>query len=152
MIIQGCPPGLRWWLGRSRHIFGYGAFRQVMSQKLQLGLDMRCAPGRILSGHPPNQAPYAGFDRWATWLACSRLPPPIQAKTLTMPADDCFRLHDQQRRSPVGPETHQPGPEETVARTQFRPLGGLLENCQLLSQCQILSRQIQTRKKPSSQE
>jgi len=48
--------------------------------------------------------------------------------------DDRVRLHDQQRRPPVGPETHQPCPEHAVPRTQFRTLDGLTHDGELLPQ------------------
>ena len=43
-----------------------------------------------------------------------------------MSVDHRFRLHNQQRRSPIGPQTHQPRPEQAVRR---RSLGRLLERC-----------------------
>ena len=63
---------------------------------------------------------------------------PIQSKSLPVPFDDRFGLHDGQCGSPVGPEPGEPHPEDAVAGPQPRAFDGLLEDSNLLSQGEVL--------------
>ena len=56
-----------------------------------------------------------------------------------MPLDDGFGLDDGQGGSPVGPEAGEPRPEDPVAWPQSRAFDGVLEDGNLLSQCEVLS-------------
>ncbi len=59
-----------------------------------------------------------------------------------MPANDCLRLDDDQRRTPVGPESRQHGPKRSITRTQLGALARLLENGQLLTERQFFVGQL----------
>ena len=58
-----------------------------------------------------------------------------------MPSDDGFRLNDDERRSPVGPESRQPNPEDPVAWTQLRAFDRLFAYRKLLAQGHVLNSQ-----------
>ena len=60
----------------------------------------------------------------------------------SMPSDDRFGLHDDQGGSPVRPEPGEPYPEDAVAVPQLRTFDGLLEDGNLLSQCEVLDGQV----------
>src|SRR5262249_25403704 len=65
---------------------------------------MRGAPQeRILAAHPANQLANLFGHRWTPRLATTNLPGPEQPKTLAMPANDGFRLDDDQGGSPIAP-------------------------------------------------
>ena len=50
-----------------------------------------------------------------------------------MPADDGFRLHDQERRAPVGPHFREPHPEDAVTLAKLRALSRMLQDGELLT-------------------
>ena len=58
-----------------------------------------------------------------------------------MPADDGFRLHDDECRLPIRPKPAEPHSEGAIAWTQLRPFVRLFEHRHPLSQCEILDRQ-----------
>ena len=81
MIIQKRAPSLRRWLSMTDHVFGDGAFCDVVAQELELGLDAGRTPGWILLGHLPDQSPDRGLDSWPTEFARPGLPAPVKPKT-----------------------------------------------------------------------
>src|SRR5262249_13860848 len=64
---------------------------------------MRGAPQRIVATHPANQLPNLFGHRWRPGLAATNFPGPEQPKALAMPANDGFRLDDDQEGSPIAP-------------------------------------------------
>lgn len=70
-----------------------------------------------------------------------RLPAPVQAEPLSIPADDRVRLDDNQRRAPIRPQPREPNPKHAIPRPQLRPLGGATIDGQLLPQREILNYQ-----------
>ena len=55
-----------------------------------------------------------------------------------MPSDYGRGLDDDQGGRPAGPEPGQPGPEDSVAFTEFRAFDGALQSQQLLAKGDIL--------------
>ena len=67
---------------------------------------------------------------------------PEQLKTLPIPGNHGIAFHDDQRRVPVAPNPAQPSPKEPVCDNLFRPpLGGALEDADLMSKGDILQLQ-----------
>lgn len=58
-----------------------------------------------------------------------------------MPSHDRVRLHEHQRRSPVGPDSGDGNPEQSVAREEARAPGRAFHRCQLLAQREVLEDQ-----------
>jgi hypothetical protein len=76
-------------------------------------VDSRCAPEWICGRHRADQRADVVWNSWST-RPMTTLPCPEQTKALPMPRDDRFRLHDDERPSPLRPRARQPHAEETV--------------------------------------
>jgi hypothetical protein len=59
-----------------------------------------------------------------------------------MPANDCFRLDENQCSPPTGPEPAQHHPEQFVGSSKSRRRMFLFQDSELLSQSQIFQEQI----------
>jgi hypothetical protein len=59
-----------------------------------------------------------------------------------MPCEDRFRFDDDERRSPPGPDTREPDPEEAVGTRKARPAPtGSLKHLKLVTQGEQLKLQ-----------
>jgi hypothetical protein len=101
-------------------------------------MDAGSAPKRILAAQPLDQTADFLRDYWPTRLPAPNLRGPEQPEALAVPIDDGLRLDDHQRRSPAGPETGKPCPEEAISSRQFRSLHRTLENAELVTQREVL--------------
>ena len=54
VIVQKRAPRLGRWFRWSKQVFGHGAFGHIMSQQAEFRFNPRCAPCRILFGHPSD--------------------------------------------------------------------------------------------------
>ena len=105
-------------------------------------MDPRRTPQPILSTHLPDQ--FAGLlaYRRSSRSSAPDLAGPEQLKTLPMPGNHGIAFHGDQRRVPVAPNPAQPSPKEPVRDNRFRPpLGGALEDADLMSKGDILQLQ-----------
>ena len=68
-------------------------------------------------------------------------PFPIQPKALPVPSDDGLGFHDAQGGAPIGPNSREPDPNESVARSQSQAtvLVQALQHKKLMTECQVLS-------------
>src|SRR5262249_44396718 len=66
----------------------------------------------------------------------TNLPSPIPSESLTVPADDGFRLEDQQSGTPTRPHARQPNPQASIAAIESRSSWFLvsLQHGQLMAQ------------------
>src|SRR5215471_16620034 len=78
-------------------------FADVDAQLEQFPMNARRTPGRIVAAHPANQLPNLFGHRWTPGLAATNFPGPEQPKALAMPANDGFRLDNDQEGSPIAP-------------------------------------------------
>ncbi len=106
-------------------------------------MNLRGSPGRVLFGQTSDQTPDFLRDRRPP-AARSRPPTPVQTKTGAVPADDGFRLHDDEEVGPPRAETAQRSPEQPIKGVQrwARPLA--LQYGDLLAQGEHLERGIPT--------
>ncbi len=74
------------------HVLGHGGFRDLDPELQQFTVDPRCASQRIGSAHSADQRSDFGIGLRTTSVA--DFPTPVVAKTLTVPANDGFRLND----------------------------------------------------------
>ena len=76
VIFHEGPPGLRWWLAASHHVFANAGFADVDAEFEEFSMDARRSPKRIVAAHPANQ--FASFDRYAgaAAAAVTGFPPP----------------------------------------------------------------------------
>ena len=56
-----------------------------------------------------------------------------------MPADYCFRLHNDQYIFPAVPQSGECDPEEAISFADFRSMNRLLHDCKLLSKGKVLN-------------
>ncbi len=65
-------------------------FGDLLAKKLELGLNSRRSPRRILAGHAVNERDDFAVDLRSAWFL--RLPSPVVLETLAVPPDDGRRL------------------------------------------------------------
>jgi hypothetical protein len=70
----------------------------------------------------------------------SALPFPIQPKALPVPSDDGLGFHDAQGGAPIGPNSREPDPNESVTRSQSQTmvLVHALQQKKLMTECHVL--------------
>src|SRR5262249_50432672 len=96
VILKEGLPGLRGWLAPACRVLAHAGFADIDAQLEQFAMDTRRTPERILAAHPANQLSNLFRHRWTPGLATTNFPGPEQPKALAMPADDGFRLDDEQ--------------------------------------------------------
>jgi hypothetical protein len=79
-------------------------------------------------------------------------PFPIQAKALAVPSDDGLGFHNAHGGAPIGPNSGEPDPNESVARSQSQAtvLVHALQQKKLMTECQVLRVQSDTRPKTAT--
>ena len=66
---------------------------------------------------------------------------PVQPKALAVPSDDGLGFHDAQGGAPIEPDSREPDPNESVARSQSQTtvLAQALQQEKLMTECKVLS-------------
>ena len=96
VILQERSPVLRWRNPRAYDVFAHARLADVDAKFEQLAVDAGCTPKWILAAHLPNQLADFFRHRWTPGLAMTKFPGPEQPKALTVPANDGFRIDDEQ--------------------------------------------------------
>ena len=101
---------------------------------------MRGAPqAGIFSADAADEVANLAWDGRTPRLAPPNLPRPEEVKCVAVPRNNCFRLHEDQRRTPTWPHAGQPNPQESVGCVQLRPfLRGASKHAKLMAECNIL--------------
>jgi hypothetical protein len=142
MVVKEGSPGLRWRFPVSDEILAHARLPDIDAELQKLAVDSRRPPAWVLFAHAADQIANFAWDRRAARLAAADLPRPEEAKRLAVPGNDCFRLHDNERRTPTCPNAGQPNPQESVSCVQRRALPRrALENPDLMPECNILELQ-----------
>jgi hypothetical protein len=138
MISQKREPAFRRF-GISRrfaHPAGDGSLGNVKAQHEKLTVNPRCAPGRILGNHLEYQIANLLRDSVSAtvWAPHSRQDAPIELKSSSVPLNNGFGKHDEERLLPVAPDLPSRNPKNFVE--QFESWSGMptLEYCELLSE------------------
>lgn len=93
----------------------YGSFRDVEAQHLQLTMNARRAPVRVLSDHAENDlTQFLAHALSSRSGPLQREPRPVQLETRPVPPNDSPLLEEDQRSIPSRPEPSQDHPEELV--------------------------------------
>jgi len=108
-------------------------------------------PGRVLRRHLSDQGTEFGVDRWPSSTLASRQPRPIATKTGSVPPDHGLRFHEHEDVEPPSPEAAQDDPEPTIRAADAGTSGGLGEGGELLSQGEVLDREVGVRAERRSQ-
>ncbi len=148
MIIQKRRPSLcRLRVSRSlSHPAQHRSLRDIEAQHLQLTMNTRRAPSRILRNHAKDEVTEFSVDALSAGArAMARQPRPIQLESCAMPPYDRLRLHDDQRTFPPCPEPLQDHPEQFVGSGKSRLGMPLFQYGELLSQGHILQKQVTPR-------
>jgi hypothetical protein len=132
VILKEGPPGLRRRLPLADHVLGDAGLADIDAEFEQFAVDAGRSPKRIVAAHLADQFAHVFRDRWPARLAVTNSPRPEQAKALAVPANDGFRLDDDQGRSPIDPNFAQPRPEESIGCRQFRPLHRATQHTELV--------------------
>src|SRR5215831_4128305 len=104
MILQECPPRLRWRFGMADHVFGNRGFGDLNAQLEQFAVDSRRSPAHIVSTQSPYEFPNLFRNRWPTGPSMPNFVGPVPTKTSTVPIDDGGRFYDPECRTPSRPE------------------------------------------------
>jgi len=143
VIFQESPPRLGWWLHPTeRDQIGYRSFGDLDSQLEEFSVNPGCPPERISLCHSANE-----IADLTAYLRPSRtfgpgLKLPKQLETFFVLPSDSLRLHEDQRITPVTPDTGKQNPEETVYTANLRPLYRLFHDGQLLAERKVFQNKI----------
>ena len=111
-------------------------------------MNARCSPRSVVGHHAEDEVSQFPANASSTRMSSvPREPIPVHFESGPMPANDCLRLHDNQRLLPFGPEAAQGCPKQPIRGGKARPRASLLQNSKLLPQGKILQEQIVTRAK-----
>lgn len=108
-------------------------------------MDAGSAPEWIGPGHLLDEGDGVWSDALAAGFARATLSFPEEAKTLPMPVDDRVGLDESEGRPPSAPRLGKPGPEGSVQASPSGPSGVAGQDQQLMTQGQILQKQLTTR-------
>ncbi len=98
-------------------------------------MNSRRAPAHIVSGHGADELTNFSGDPRSTVAAPSRLPGPIQSKSLSVPSDQCIRLENYKCLETAGPDTVEPDPEEALTPSKPDPFAlPVVQDRQLLAE------------------
>src|ERR1035441_3981337 len=131
---------------RFSHPAQHGSLRNVEAQHLQLSMNSRRAPGRVLGDHAEDQ--FAQFPAHALSshaVPMPREPRPIQLESRPMPANDSLRLDENQCDLPSRPEPPQDHPEYFVGSGKPRLRAPMFQDGELLAKSQILQGEVAAR-------
>src|ERR1700747_2642579 len=104
------------------HIFGHGPGGNLKPQPCQFGLDALLTPKAILGSHACDQSLKFSRDWWGdTFFFMRRSPPPVRPPTRSLPAQNCFRSHNQQRMRPIAEPSACQDPKKPIGVAQARP-------------------------------
>jgi hypothetical protein len=116
------PPLGRLWISRSlAHPTQHGSFRNVEAQHLQLAVNARRTPSRVVSDHAEDEVAKFPADTFSSSArSMPRKPRPIQLEASTVPTNDRLRLDEDQHLSPSRPEPSQDYPKQLVRSGKSR--------------------------------
>ncbi len=125
------------------------SLRRLVTKESEFRADSWSSPERVLLRHSADQLANLGVDLWPSRSA-SRLPAPVESKSLSMPAKNGIGLHDDEDGAPIRPESGQPSPEDAVALPELRPFRALLQDGELLPEDEVLGGQLRLAAKKRS--
>jgi hypothetical protein len=110
----------------------------------QLTVNTRRSPGRVLAGDSTDERSELRIDRW-TSASVSALRGPVELEALAVPANHGLGLHEDQGVLPVWPQAAEGDPECAFSPGQLGAFGLAVHNGQLLSQGEVLERELALR-------
>ena len=128
-------------LALARHVLAHARFADVDAEFEQFPMDARRTPERIIATQLPNEFVHILRNAGSSGLPTANFPGPEHTKTLAVPANDCFRLEDEQGGAPINPNLGQPGPQESIGSDQFRPLHRATQDTELVPERKVFQLQ-----------
>ena len=105
-------------------------------------MNARCTPAWIRGTHGLDPVLDIRRHRRSS-VTNPALPFPIQPKALAVSSDDGLGFHNAQRGAPIRPNSGEPDPDKSVARSQSQATVSVhaLQQKKLMTECQVLSMQ-----------
>ena len=144
VVPQKRAPGVRRRLSPNRHVARHRGLCDLEAEHEQLTVNTRRSPHRVLARDSTDKHPDLRIDRWTSG-SLPALPGPVELEALAMPADHGLGLHDEEGVLPVWSQTAEGDPECAVSLGQLGAFGLALHNGQLLSQGEVLKRELALR-------
>ena len=138
-------------LGRVRisrcsfHPTGDGYLGKIKTEHEEFPMYPRCSPGRVVSDHFKDQIPNLLRRRSSSNLhPDSEDQPPVDTKTIPVPADDGFGRNDEEGFLPRRPDPPSDYPEELIEEGETRARMSTFQHSELLPEHEILQNKIPT--------
>jgi hypothetical protein len=132
------------------HPTQHRSLRDIEAKHLQFTMNAWHTPGRVLGNHAENETAQFPVDTPSSHTdSMSRKPSPIQLEPCSVPANNGFRLDQDQHPLPFRPEPPQDHSKQFVrsGKPWLRML--LFQNCELLPKSKVFQEQIAARVKES---
>jgi hypothetical protein len=125
----------------------------IEAEHLQLAVNTRCSPRGVLCNHAEDElAQFHARRLSADTNPFARDPLPIEPESGAMPANNCFRLHDEKRLLPTRPEASQNHPEQPILSSKMNCRMISFQSGKLLPQGQAFQEKIAARIERSSKQ
>jgi hypothetical protein len=143
LVFQKRSPRLRRRLGvRTGHQIGNCSFGNFDFQLEQFAVNSGCTPERIGLCHPDNKIADSRNDRRSPRAFAPGLKSPEQFESFFMPSHHDVRFDNNQRFSPVPPESRKQDPEKTIPVAKSGPFGSPLHGGYLLPKRKVLQSEL----------
>jgi len=141
------PPSCRLWIaGCLSHPAQHGLLRNIEAEHLQFTVDARRAPCGVVGDHTEDQlAQFLSHALSSHAVPMPREPRPVEPEPRPVPANDRFRLDEDQGLFPIRPELPQDHPEHLVRSGKPRLKVLLFQNGKLLPKGQVFQEEVAAR-------
>ena len=99
------------------------------------------APKRVLAGHGGDQLPNLMTQSGPAQVAAGA-PPPVETPASAVPAEDGFRLDQDEMAPPIGVEAADQQPEEPISCLKVGPRTRTERDLELVAQEQVLDQKV----------
>ena len=128
---------MRWRIRSAYDVLAHAGLADIDAEFEKLAMDAGCTPKWILAAHLPNHWRISFDTGGRPGWPCPNFPGPVQPEVFTVPANDGFRLDDDQGRSPIAPNFAQPRPSEPIGKSQLWPLHRATQDAELVPECEV---------------
>ena len=127
------------------HVLGDSRLADLDAELEPLAVNSRRTPKWIVSRHGADKLTDIIGNRPPSRPSRSTLPSPIQSESFLVPAYDGFGLNENQRFSPIVPESYKNDPEEPVSILETRSLGIPFQDIELMPEREVFQSQLAMR-------
>ena len=131
---------------RSPHPAQHRSLGNIETQHLEFAMNPRRTPGWVLGDHAEDKFTQLPADAFSSPAGpMPREPRPVQLESRPVPTNDGLWLDKGQHPLPSGPEPPQHHPEQLVRNCKSRLWVPLLQDAELLPECQVFQEQVAAR-------